>query len=146
VSQGVQTLNQEVYSALFDIFKFWFGVLWNFTILIALFRSLKYIFNSCYSGYKLILHTCQNKNNAEVIEYVGYGDLFKVWRRWLMLIIWLVGVQMILALIFTMLFTSFDAIFDWFNTFVLYAFILIAGYLSFILLSVRCKLVKVKKC
>ena len=139
-------LNQEVLLALFEIFKFWFSVLWNFTILIALFRSLKYIFNTCYGGYKLVLHTCVNKSKSEIIEFVGYGDLLKVWRKWLMLIIWLVGVQMILALVFTMLFTSFDAIFDWFNIYILFAFVLIAGFFSFVLLSVRCKLVKVQKC
>ena len=146
MSQGMQTLNSEVYVALFDVFIFWFSIAWNFTILIALFRSLKYIFNACYSGYKLVLHTCQNRSNSEVIEFVGYGDLFKVWRKWLMLIIWLVGVQMIVAVLFTMFFTSFNAIFDWFNIYVLYVFILVSGYFSFVLLSARCKLVKVKKC
>ena len=146
INQGMQTLNNEVYIALFDVFKFWFSVLWNFTILIALFRSLKYIFNICYSGYKLTLQTCQDRSTSEVIEFVGYGDLRKVWRKWLMLIIWLVGVQMILALVFTMFFTSFNAIFEWFNIYVLYTFVVVAGYFSFVLLSVRCKKVKVKKC
>ena len=142
----MQTLNKEVYTALFDIFKFWFSVLWNFTLLIALFRSLKYIFNTCHDGYKLVLHTCIQRSKSEVIEFVGYGDLIKVWRKWLMLIMWLVGVQMIFAMIFFMLFTSMSAIFDWFNIYILYAFVLVAGYFSFILLSVRCRLVKVKKC
>ena len=146
INQGMQTLNNEIYIALFDVFKFWFSVLWNFTILIALFRSLKYIFNVCYDGYKLVLHTCIKKSKSEIIEFVGYGNLFKVWRKWLMLIIWLVGVQMIFMLVFTMLFTSSNAIFDWFNIYVLYTFVLVAGYFSFVLLSVRCKLVKVKKC
>ncbi|MFK5937632.1 MAG: hypothetical protein QM497_04455 [Sulfurimonas sp.] len=146
VNQGMQTLSKEVFLALFDVFKFWFTLAWNISILIALFRSLKYIFNTCYNGYKLVLHTCQNKSNSEIIEFVGYGDLVKVWRKWLMLIIWLVGVQMILVLVFTMFFTSFNAVFDWFNIYVLYSFVLIAGYISFVLLSVRCKLVKVKKC
>ena len=146
MNQGMQTLNQEMYKALFDVFKFWFSVLWNFTILIALFRSLKYIFNSCYGGYKLVLQTCIKKSESQIIEPVGYGDLLKVWRKWLMLIIWLVGVEMIMAVLFTMFFTSFNAIFDWFNIYVLYTFILVSGYFSFVLLSVRCRLVKVKKC
>jgi len=146
VNQGMQTLGQDVYVALFEIFQFWLRVLWNVTILIALFRSLKYIFNTCYDGYKLVLHTCVKKSNSEIIESVAYSDLRKVWRKWLMLLIWLVGVEMILALVYTTLFTSYGAIFDWFNIYLLYAFVLVAGYLSFILLSVRCKLVKVKKC
>lgn len=146
VHQGMQTLDKEVYIALFNIFKFWFSILWNFTILVALFRSLKYIFNACHDGYKLLLNTCVKNENSEVIDFVGYGDLIKVWRKWLMLIIWIVGIQMILAVIFFMLFTSMSNIFDWFNIYVLFAFVLVAGYFSFILLSVRCKLVKVKRC
>jgi len=146
INQGMQTLNKDVYLALFEIFKFWLRVLWNITILIALFRSLKYIFNTCYDGYKLVLYTCFKKSNSEIIESVSYSDLLKVWRKWLMLLIWLVGVEMILALVYTTLFTSYHAIFDWFNIYLLYAFVLVAGYISFILLSVRCKLVKVKKC
>jgi len=146
INQGMQTLNKDVYLALFEIFEFWLRVLWNVTILIALFRSLKYIFNTCYDGYKLVLYTCLKKSNSAIIESVVYSDLLKVWRKWLMLLIWLVGVEMILALVYTTLFTSYNAIFDWFNIYLLYAFVLVAGYLSFILLSVRCKLVKVKKC
>lgn len=144
VNQGTQSLNAEVWLALFEIFKFWFVVLWSLTLLIALFRSLKYVFNSCANGYELILLSCKSK--SEYISPVGYGDLIKVWRKWLTLMIWLVGAQMIVALIFTALFTAYDAIFDWFNIYVLYVFVLLAGYFSFTFLSARCKLVKVRKC
>ena len=146
MSQGMPTHSSEVFSALVEVFIFWFVVLWNFTLLIALFRSLKYVFNSCQNGYKLQLLSCPQNGGTEVLEYIGYGDLVKVWRKWFMLIIWLVGAQMIFALIFTELFTSYEGIFKWFNIYVLYAFVLVAGYFSFILLSNRCKKVKIVKC
>ncbi|MEN8304202.1 MAG: hypothetical protein ABFQ64_09035 [Campylobacterota bacterium] len=146
ISQGMPTHSSEVYAALAQVFVFWFVVLWNFTLLIALFRSLKYIFNSCHSGYKLQLLSCSKEGESEVIDFIGYGDLLKVWRKWFMLIIWLVGAQMIFALILTKLFSSYDSIFEWFNIYILYAFILVGGYFSFILLISRCKKVKIVKC
>ena len=147
VKQGMQPLNHEIYSALFAIFKFWFVLGWSVTLLLFLFLGLKYIFNICISGYQLTLLTCPQKDKAgSVIKIIGYGDLVKVWRKWLMLMIWIVGVEMILALAATKLLTSYVSVFDWFSIYILYIFILIAGYFSFMILSVRCKKVKVVKC
>lgn len=148
VSQGMPTLSGEVSQALFDIFKFWFPIVWSITLLIALFRGLKYIFNTCINGYELKLFTCKSAKDEddEIIESVGYGDLVKVWRKWLMLNIWLIGSFMILGLVYTNLFTSFNGVFEWFNIYWLFGFILLGGYLSFILLGARCKKVKVAKC
>ena len=146
ISQGMPTHSSEVYSALVQVFVFWFVILWNFTLLIALFRSLKYIFNSCHSGYKLQLLSCPKEGESVVLDFIGYGDLVKVWRKWFMLIIWLVGAQMIVELIFTELFTSYSGIFEWFNIYILYAFVLVAGYFSFMLFGSRCKRVKIVKC
>lgn len=141
--KGLPELTPEITGALFDIFKFWFPLFWSFTILIALFRGLKHIFNSCISGFELRLLTCDGK---ETIEKIGYGDLVKVWRKWLMLLIWLVGSIMILALVYTNLFTSYDGLFEWFNIYWLYGFILLGGYFSFIIMSSRCKKVKIVRC
>ncbi len=146
ISQGMPTHSSEIQSALVQVFIFWFVILWNFTLLIALFRSLKYVFNSCYSGYKLQLLSCPKDGKSEVLDAIGYGDLLKVWRKWFMLIIWLVGAEMIFALIFTKLLSSYDGIFEWFNIYILYAFVLIAGYFSFMLLGGRCKRVEIVKC
>lgn len=143
VSRGLPDMTPEITGALFDIFIFWFSPLWSFTILIALFRGLKYIFNNCINGFELRLLTCDSN---EVIENIGYGDLVKVWRKWLMLLIWLVGSIMILALIYTNLFTSYSGIFEWFNIYWLYCFILFGGYFSFIIMSSRCKKVKIVRC
>ncbi|MEA1956163.1 MAG: hypothetical protein U9N02_06675 [Campylobacterota bacterium] len=135
-------IDTNVLVALFDIFKFWFVIVWNFTLLIALYRSLKYIFNNCLNGYSFKLLEC---NSSNIIEIIGYGDLTKVFRRWLMLLIWFVGSIMIVALILTNLFTSFESVFDWFNIYWLYSFVLMSGFVSFVLLGSRCKRVKVMK-
>ena len=140
-SQGSKTLNEELLLALGDIFIFWFAIIWNLTLLIALFRSLKYIFYRCYAGYKIELFSCQK----EKIFDVGYGDLIKLWRKWIMLMIWLVGVEMVFSLVITKI-LSLENVFDWFNIYFLFGFILAAGYFSFVLLSARCKQVKVVKC
>jgi hypothetical protein len=147
LSQGMKTIDTGIFAALVSIFKFWFILSWNITLLLALFLSLKYIFNNCIAGYKLNLLSCTKEDKIGVpLKIVGYGDLVKVWRKWLMLLIWLVGAQMILALIFMKLFSSYVSIFGWFNIYVLYFFILLAGYFSFMILSVRCKKVRIVKC
>lgn len=143
IKQGMPTLNDEVFLALGDLFMFWLPITLSIALLIALFRSIKFIFNRCHNGYKFELLTC---NGKEKIEYIGYGDLVKVWRRWLMIIIWLTGAQMIVALIFTNLFTSYGGVFEWFNIYWLFGFLLVSGYLSFILLGSRCKKVRVAVC
>jgi hypothetical protein len=137
VKQGSVVVESDVVSALVDVFMFWFVLLWSVTLLLALFRGMKYIFNSCSDGYKLELFTCEEKKNREVIDVVGYGNLVKVWRKWFMLMIWLVAVEMIVALLFTT---------EWFSIVMLYGYILLAGFFSFIILSAKCKRVRIGKC
>ena len=143
--QGLPAFTPEVISALSTITQFWFGILWSLTVLLSLFRGMKYIFNKCNSGLRLELLTCPKESQSELIEVVGYGDLVKVWRKWFLLLIWLVASEMIVALIFSYLLGS-ENIFEWFSVYVLYAFILVAGYFSFMLLSARCKRVRISKC
>lgn len=148
VMQGMQPLEAEIKTALLTVFEFWFFLSWNFSLLIILFRSVKYIFNRCIHGYELKLLSCPSKENKEqnVINEIGYGDLVKVWRKWFMLMIWIVAVQMIVAVIVMKLFGRYESIFDWFSIYVLYIFILVAGYFSLIILSMKCKKVRIVKC
>jgi len=146
IKQGLPTLTAEVYTALFDIWSFWFLILGNIALLLALFRGMKYIFNTCHNSYVLELFSCENEESKELIESVGYGDLVKVWRKWFMLLIWITGAQMVIALALSAIFISNESIFTWFNIYSLYGFILVAGYLSFIIFSAKCKRVRIKKC
>ena len=143
---GDAPLDEEVLKALLNLFKFWFIILWNLSLLVALFRSVKGIFNHCHSGYKMELLSCPKNSQSEVLQVVGYGDLVKVWRKWFLLLIWLVASEMVIALAFTLLFTSYNGLFEWFNIYVLYSFILIGGYFSFMVLGSRCKQVRIRKC
>lgn len=141
--QDMPPLSSEIYSALYEIGKFWFMVVWNLSFLLALFRSIKYIFNKPRYGYQFILSDCKFQH---YIDPIGYGDLVKVWRKWFMLLIWLVVVMMIFATLFLYLFSSRDDLFAWFNVWWLFGFVIISGYFSFVLLPNRCKEVKVKRC
>lgn len=143
INLGMPILSSEVLGALLEIVKFWFPITWSLTLLLALFRSIKYIFNTCTGGYALRLYGC-DENQA--LEYIGYGDLVSVWRKWFMLIIWMSAVQMVLALVFTYALSDFDGVFAWFNIYWLFGFILFSGYFSFMLLTNRCKRVKIKQC
>ncbi|MDA7817791.1 hypothetical protein N9A28_06340 [Sulfurimonas sp.] len=140
---SMPNIDAETFGALRDILGFWFPIVWSFTLLLSLFRSIKYIFNTCINNYELKLLTCKGD---ESIENIGYGDLVKVWRRWFMLNIWLVGSFMVIAVIYTSIFTSYNGVFEWFDIYWLFSFILVSGYFSFIILASRCKSVKVVKC
>ncbi len=148
LSHGAVSISADVSRALVDLFVFWFPLSWSIALLIVLFRSLKTLFNKCIQGYELKLLECGTKegSQAEVLEVIGYGDLVKVWRKWFMLIIWLVGSMMIFALVFTYFLSSFKSVFEWFNIYWLYTFVLLSGYISFMVLASRCKRVKVVKC
>ncbi len=146
VKQGFIPLDDAVIVALKELFLFWFGITWNLSLLLFLFRGLKYIFNYCSGGYSLELLTCPKEKRVEKIDIVGYGDLVKIWRKWLMLLIWLVGAQMIFAVILSRVFGENNALFSWFNIYMLYAFIVVAGYFSLIVLSAKCKRIRIVKC
>ena len=145
-NQGMQSLNTEVYSALFVVFKFWFAPLWGISVLIVLFTGLKHLFNKCRGGYMLILHTCEKEEKPQVIETIGLGDIIKVWRKWFMLLIWLITAEMVISVAFSGIFSSSKSLFEWFNIYVLYGFIVVAGYFSFMILSSKCKRIGIRKC
>lgn len=146
IKQGLPTVDTRIANALFDVWKFWFFISINIALLIALFRSVKYLFNTPHAGYILRLKKCLKENEDGFLESVGYGDLVKVWRKWFMLLIWLVGAFMVIALGFTHFFTSYESLFGWFSIYILYLFIFIAGYFSFIFLMNRCKTIRIVKC
>jgi len=149
-NEGAQPLSSEIEKALLAIFKFWFMLSWSFALLIMLFRSLKYIFNRCIQGYEFTLLYCKEEETKEeakeIVKNIGYGDLLKVWRKWFLLIVWLVAAQMIVAVIVMKIGSSYSTLFSWFNIYVPYIFILIAGFFSFIILSTKCKKVRIRKC
>lgn len=129
------------------MFSFWFVLFWSMALLVSLFLALKYIFNTCYGGYKIELFSCIEDGEQELLEFIGYGDTVKVWRKWFMLLIWIVAAEMIIALTFIYLFSSSSSsLFSWFNIYILYGFILLGGYFSFMILTMKCKRIRLKKC
>lgn len=131
ISMGSPKLEEENIFALSEIFKFWFVIAWSCTLLISMFRGIRYIFNDCIGGYVLRLLEC---DSDDIIYVIGYGDLLKVWRKWFKLMIWLVAILMIITM------------FNFYNIYALFAFILISGYFSFIIMIAKCKKVEVVKC
>ena len=142
--QGMPDFSVEIKGAIEELFSFWFVVSLNFTLLLALFLSIKPIFNRCANGYKFMLAQCEKQHSF--IENVGYGDLLKVWRKWFMLLIWIIAAIMILSLGFTYLLSASTSLFSWFGFKVLFLYVLIAGYPSFVILAARCKKIRVRKC
>ena len=146
LKEGAKPFNTELFEALVIIFEFWFIIFFGIALLLSLFQGLKHIFNHCHHTYSLELLSCPQEAKMQKIEVIGYGDLVKVWRKWFMLLIWLVGAQMVLAVILSTLLSDTNSLVSWFSIYSLYGFILIAGYFSFILLVARCKKVRIAKC
>ena len=142
-AQQSAKIDINILKALLDIYWFWFVLSWSGTLLIALFRSLKYLFNVCLDGYQLRLLSCDTN---ELVYPIGYGDLLKVWRKWFMLLIWIVASLMIASLGITYLVSDYTSVFEWFNIFWLFSFVLLAGYFSLILMIAKCKRVELIKC
>ncbi|MDD2358103.1 MAG: hypothetical protein PHX13_09370 [Thiovulaceae bacterium] len=139
-SKGMPPLQKEFLFALGTIFQFSFMIFWSITLLVSLFRGLKYLFNRCYEGYALKLLTCKGD---EVIETIGYGDLTPLFRKWMMSMILSLLTLMILSFIVSYFLLSF---YNWYNIYVMYIFILISGGITLPLMGHRCKGVKLYVC
>jgi len=143
IQKGMPPLQNDVQKALETLFIFWLGIVWAIAFLLALFRSIKWLFHRCYNGYMLRLVEC---GGQEFLEDVGYGDLMRVWRRWFLALIWIVTIMSVVTAVFMHLFFHVATFFSWMSPVVLYIFTLIAGYFVLWLLGSYCKRVKVVKC
>jgi hypothetical protein len=133
VKAGMIKLDTNTIDAMKDIFVFWFGVFFAFSILFALFRSLKFIFGKCFDGYELKLLEC---NRVDIVEQIRYADLIRVWRKFFMLLIWIVAFEMMLFYVWR----------NSLNIYALFGFVILGGFFVFVLLLARCKKIKVIKC
>lgn len=144
INKGLPPLTDEVWQALWQIFLFWLTILLNLSILFALFRSAKYLFNRCHAGYKFVMMACQKEQ--KIIEAVGYGDIVKFWRKWLLMLVWIVASMTLFSWVVSLAFIKFGSFFEYFSVWWLYGFILLAGYPSFVLIGSRCKQMRIKRC
>jgi len=147
IRQGSLALEKSVVDALVAIWQFWFMIALNFSLLFALFRGVKYLFNRCYGGYSWRLKSCSHgAEGAAYIDPIGYGDLIKVWRRWLLYIVWMSASFMIVTMALHALIYGQAPLFAWFSIYWLYLFIVLGAYPALFLLSLKCKAIKVKRC
>jgi len=146
VSRETPPINLEIYRALLEIFRFWFLLLLNIAIPLALFINIKHLFNRPYSGFSLRLLNYPKDAKAEVLEEIGYADLVLVWRRWLFFIVSFSTLLVLLLALFSYIFTPYSSIFDWFDVYFLYLVVLISGFFSIVLLANRSKYLRVEKC
>ncbi|MBN2815511.1 MAG: hypothetical protein JXQ67_02425 [Campylobacterales bacterium] len=143
-SQGAIGLEFDVYVALGEVFLFWFALLVNFILPIALFFSVKVLFNNCVEGTSLKLLACVKEENY--IESIGYGNLIKVWRKWLLLIVWGSATFVLASFIIHYLLSGFSVSFSFFSIYLLYFFIALSGFFAIVFLASFCKQVRLKRC
>ena len=143
LKKDMPSIDTEVSKALLQLFWFWFALSWSVALLLSLFHSLKSLFNHCVNGHKLQLLTCDKQ---EEIEPVSYGDLIRVWRRWLMLLIWSSAVLIMLIALIMRFGFEIDELFSWLDIYVLYGIVLLSGYISLIVLMARCEKIRIVRC
>jgi len=143
ISKSMPELDSETLKALADIWIFWFGILWSVTLLLSIFLSMKRFFNRCFNGYQLQLLTC---TDAEVIDIVFLGDIVKVWRKWLMILIWGVAAEILIVSVVRYGLGFGIGFWRWFSIEWLYLFLLIAAFISLPLMGSRCKRVRLRRC
>ena len=144
--KGLPPMEAEVNAALAEIATFWFLLLLNLTLPLALFINLKYLFNHCVNAIALRLRSCSLKNSNEYLDPVEYGDLRKVWRKWFLLIIWISSVMVLFSFLIFYFFVSSGSFFEWLSVYHLYSYILLSGFFALTLFGSRCKSVSLKKC
>lgn len=144
VSKGAVVLDAVVIDALYAVFIFWFLLLLNFVLPIALFVSVKKLFNRCVNGFSLKLYACTKQE--EYIEPIGFGDLIKVWRKWLLLIVWGSGAFTLLSFVVNFFLSGFTASFTFFSVYYLYGCIALSSFFAIPFLVRYCTLVGLRKC
>lgn len=143
IEKGMPGFETQILHALWKLFAFWFWIVWSVVLLVALFRSVKYLFGKCRGGYALKLLAC---NTKETIEPIGYGDIVKVWRRWFMLLIWIVAVFVLFGSIVGRFVFDVKSVFEWLGLEWLYVFVVAGGYFAIVLTVSLCKRVRVERC
>ena len=144
IQEGMPPLKTEILKALFEIFGFWFLIFINLAIPLAIFFNTKYLFNNCINAISLRIKSCQEE--GKYLEDISYGDLRKVWRKWLFLIVWMSSVFVLLSFVLFYLFASEGSFFEWLRVYYIYGYILLSGAFALPLLGVRCKSVSLRKC
>jgi hypothetical protein len=144
--EGSPALSTQILSAVFDIFYFWFLLLLNLAIPIALLINTKYIFNSCINNISLKLISCAKEEQGEFISEVGFADILTVWRKMLFLIVWISAIFVLVSFLYFYLFSTADSFFEWLGVFYIYGFILLGGFFALILLTNRSKNVNLHSC
>lgn len=144
--EGFTPLDSDVMAALFDIFTFWFALLVNLALLVALFINMKHFFNRCYGGFALRLLSCPKSTESHVIEEIGHGDLRVLWRKYLLFIVYHTGAFVLVGTLIAYMAHGSASLFAWFDITLLYLFIGLAGLFSLFVLANFSKNVRIEKC
>lgn len=140
--KGAPALDLEILAALGEIAFFWFGLTWSLALLVALFLVIRRLFYRCIDHHQLTLQNCSGR---ESMNKAGTEHTLRLWRKWLMAIIWATAAQIIVVITVRYALGTEDLL-SWFSVYWLYLFVLISGLMTLPLMEARCKVVKVQKC
>ncbi len=136
-------LNKDVIDALVSLFSFWFWVIWSATFVASLFFAFKSFFNHCYAGYVLKVIDC---NSHVALEHIGYSDLIQIWRKWLMLLIWITAFFIIVLSILLYALFEIQTLFSWLNLTIMIVLAICSAFFALFFLRFRTQKIRVERC
>ena len=139
ISKGFQSLNKEVFQALFDIVSFAFPIAFSLSFIIALLLVFKALFRHEFKGFTLELYNCSN----EVLDKPLLSEITLLWRKWLFVTLWSILIFLVLVMGLSKLIFG-EVPLEYLNGISVYLLVVSLGGLVFVLGINRCKKVGIK--
>ena len=92
ISKGFQSLNKEVFQALFDIVSFAFPIAFSLSFILALLLVFKALFKHNFKDFNLELYDCSYK----AIDKPLLSDITQLWRKWLFFTLWAIMIFIVI--------------------------------------------------
>ncbi len=140
--KGAPSLDEQVRRALGSMVLTIFGPLWSMVLIGTQLIVLRRMMQRCFGGKRMILLTCKGD---ERIWPVGLGDVLSVWRRWVVLIAWMVMIETVLVIGGRSL-LGMSVIGGGLDIPTVGIMIVLAVSLSLPLMMIRCRRIRVSKC
>jgi len=140
ISKGSNSLDADVYKALYEIGLFCFPIAFSFTFIISFLLVFRAVFSYKFKNLQLELYNCKH----ELIQKPNLSDVTSLWRKWLLITFWILIVFFVIVLGFSKLVFGILPSMSFINGVNMYILISIIGGLVFAFGLKRCKKVGIK--
>lgn len=140
--KGFAPLEPQTREALQTIWLFWLGIGYGIGMVGAVVGALRFVCKRCLGGYRAVPLNCQ----GEILDEVGAGDYFKIWRKWFFALIWVNAAQAVVVIVVHKLLFGGPVWMGWFNPLWLTPMVMVSGLAALGILMKRCTKVRIEPC